>query len=86
MAQGETLHDAFIEELRDMYDAEKQLVKALPKMAEAARFDQLRELFELHLTETELQVDRLTECFELLGCVLSVGIAEREAALDVLLP
>lgn len=47
--------------------AEKQLTKALPKMAEAARYDQLRELFEVHLAETEAQVERLDQCFELLG-------------------
>ena len=62
-----TLHDAFIDELRDVYDAEKQLAKALPKMAKAARFDQLRELFEQHLAETESQIERINECFELLG-------------------
>ena len=47
--------------------AEKQLLKALPKMAEAARFAQLRELFEQHLVETEGQVERLNERFALLG-------------------
>jgi Mn-containing catalase len=61
------LDDLLIDELRDILHAEKQLTKALPKMAEAARFDQLRELFEFHLAETEAQVERLNECFELLG-------------------
>jgi Mn-containing catalase len=61
------LDDLLIDELRDILHAEKQLTKALPKMAEAARFDQLRELFELHLAETEAQVERLNECFGLLG-------------------
>jgi Mn-containing catalase len=61
------LADLLIDELRDILHAEKQLTKALPKMAEAARFDQLRELFEFHLAETETQVERLNECFELLG-------------------
>jgi Mn-containing catalase len=61
------LDDLLIDELRDILHAEKQLTKALPKMAEAARFDQLRELFELHLAETEAQVERLNECFKLLG-------------------
>ena len=56
-----------IDELRDILHAEKQLTKALPKMAEAARFDQLRELFEQHLVETENQVERINECFDLLG-------------------
>jgi Mn-containing catalase len=61
------LGDLLLNELRDILHAEKQLTKALPKMAEAARFDQLRELFELHLTETEAQIERIDECFELLG-------------------
>jgi Mn-containing catalase len=61
------LNDLLIDELRDILHAEKQLTKALPKMAEAARFDQLRELFEFHLAETEAQVERLNECFGLLG-------------------
>src|ERR1700761_7751336 len=61
------LQDLLIEQLRDLLHAEKQLVKALPKMAKAARFDQLRELFELHLAETEGQVERLNECLEFLG-------------------
>lgn len=56
-----------IDELRDILHAEKQLTKALPKMAKAARFDRLRELFEVHLIETEEQVERLNECFSLLG-------------------
>jgi Mn-containing catalase len=56
-----------VEELRDILHAEKQLTKALPKMAEAARFDQLRDLFEQHLGETETQIERINECFQLLG-------------------
>ena len=63
----EGLDDLLVNELRDLLHAEKQLTKALPKMAKAARFDQLRELFELHLAETEGQVERLDECLELLG-------------------
>jgi Mn-containing catalase len=61
------LQDLLVDELRDLLHAEKQLVRALPKMAEAARYDQLRELFEIHLGETEAQVERLNECFDLLG-------------------
>jgi Mn-containing catalase len=61
------LDELLIDQLRDILHAEKQLTKALPKMAEAARFDQLRELFEVHLAETEGQVERLNECFNLLG-------------------
>ncbi|MBR0698192.1 DUF892 family protein [Bradyrhizobium lablabi] len=61
------LGDLLLDELRDILHAEKQLTKALPKMAEVARFDQLRDLFEQHLTETESQIERINECFELLG-------------------
>jgi Mn-containing catalase len=61
------LGDLLIDELRDILHAEKQLTKALPRMAEAARHDQLRELFEQHLGETETQIERINECFELLG-------------------
>ncbi|MDA9488269.1 DUF892 family protein [Bradyrhizobium sp. CCBAU 11361] len=61
------LGDLLLDELRDILHAEKQLTKALPKMAEAARFDQLRELFEQHLGETETQIERINECLELLG-------------------
>ena len=61
------LDELLIDQLRDIMHAEKQLTKALPKMAEAARYDQLRELFEVHLAETEAQVERLDQCFELLG-------------------
>jgi Mn-containing catalase len=61
------LDELLIDELRDILHAEKQLTKALPKMAKAARFDRLRELFEFHLQETELQIERINECFELLG-------------------
>jgi hypothetical protein len=63
----EGLDELLIEELRDILHGEKQLTKALPKMAEAARFDQLRELFEQHLAETETQIERVSECFDLLG-------------------
>jgi Mn-containing catalase len=61
------IHDLLLDELRDILHAEKQLTKALPKMANAARFDRLRGLFEQHLIETEEQIQRLNECFSLLG-------------------
>jgi Mn-containing catalase len=61
------LGDLLIDELRDILHAEKQLTKAIPQMAEASRHDQLRELFEMHLAETEAQIERIDECFELLG-------------------
>ena len=59
--------ELLVHELRDILHAEKQLTKALPKMAKAARFDRLRELFEVHLQETESQIERINECFTLLG-------------------
>jgi ferritin-like metal-binding protein YciE len=63
MAQAGTLHDAFIDELRDTYDAEKQLVRALPKLAKAASSPGLRAAFESHLEETRGHVERLEEVF-----------------------
>jgi len=61
------INELLLDELRDILHAEKQLTKALPKMAKAARFDRLRECFEDHLLETEAQIERLNECFSLLG-------------------
>jgi ferritin-like metal-binding protein YciE len=55
------------EELKDIYSAEKQLLKALPKMAKKASSDELRAALEEHLTITEGQITRLEEVFELLG-------------------
>jgi ferritin-like metal-binding protein YciE len=66
MAEAGTLHDAFIDELRDSYDGEKQLTKALAKLAKAATSPQLREAFEAHLKETQGQIERLEQVFELL--------------------
>jgi ferritin-like metal-binding protein YciE len=63
MAEAGTLHDAFIDELRDTYDAERQLIKALPKLAKAASSPVLRDAFESHLQETKAQVERLEEVF-----------------------
>jgi ferritin-like metal-binding protein YciE len=63
MAQTETLHDAFLDELRDAYDAEKQLIKALPKLAKAAESDELRTAFETHLEETQGHAERLEQVF-----------------------
>jgi len=64
MAEPGTLHDAFIDELRDTYDAEKQLTKALAKLARAATNPKLREAFETHLQETQGQIERLEQVFE----------------------
>jgi ferritin-like metal-binding protein YciE len=63
----QTLEDLFVHELRDLYSAENQLVKALPKMAKAASAPELKEGFEQHLEETKEQVSRLEEIFEMLG-------------------
>ena len=64
MATVGTMHDAFVEELRDTYDAEKQLIKALPKLAKASTSADLRAAFEAHLEETRAHVDRLEQVFE----------------------
>jgi len=63
MPDTKTLHDAFVDELRDLYDAERQLTRALPKLAKAASSPDLREAFEAHLKETEGHVDRLEQVF-----------------------
>lgn len=80
---ADNLREALVEEIRDIYNAEKQLVKALPKMAKAAESDELREAFEEHLQETEGQVTRLERVFELLDekprgkhCAGMAGIVE----------
>ena len=67
MPETKTLHDAFLDELRDSYDAEKQLIKALPKLAKAAENDELRTAFENHLRETQGHVQRLEQVFQSLG-------------------
>jgi ferritin-like metal-binding protein YciE len=80
---AENLREALVEEIRDIYNAEKQLVKALPKMAKGAESDELRAAFEEHLEETEGQVTRLERVFELLDekprgkhCAGMAGIVE----------
>jgi Mn-containing catalase len=79
----EGLNELLVNELRDILHAEKQLTKALPKMAKAARFDRLRECFEEHLVETQAQIERINECFSLLGetarakpCKGMIGLVE----------
>jgi len=64
MPETGTLHDAFVEELRDTYDAEKQLTRALSKLAKAASSPMLREAFESHLEETRGHVERLEQVFQ----------------------
>jgi ferritin-like metal-binding protein YciE len=62
-----SLHESLLDEIRDLYHAEKQLVKALPKLAKAATNEDLREAFESHLEETREQVTRLEQVFAALG-------------------
>jgi len=61
------LNELLVEEMRDIYNAEQQLLKALPKMAKAAQSERVKEAFERHLEETEQQVERLEQAFEHLG-------------------
>jgi len=63
----DTLKELYVNELRDLYNAEGQLIKALPKMAKAASSDELREAFEKHLEQTEEHVQRLEQVFEEIG-------------------
>jgi ferritin-like metal-binding protein YciE len=63
----DSLRDLLIEELRDLYSAETQLVEALPKMAEAASSQELRSAFEHHLEQTREHVSRLKDIFEEIG-------------------
>ena len=88
MAAAGTLHDAFIAELRDTYDAEKQLTKALSNLARASSNRKLREAFESHLEETKGQIERLEQVFEHLGekvrgthCDAMAGIIEEGKAM-----
>lgn len=83
MAENKTLDDLFLDTLKDIYYAEKQIVKALPKMAKAAQSAELKAGFETHLEESETHIDRLEQVFELLGkpargktCDAILGILE----------
>jgi len=60
----ESLQELFVEKLRDLYSAENQIIKALPKMVKAASSEQLRNGFEEHLEQTRQQVERLDQIFE----------------------
>jgi ferritin-like metal-binding protein YciE len=88
MTDARNLHDAFVDELRDAYDAERQITKALPQLITAATSPELRSAFESHLEETHRQVGRLEEVFDLLGepakgkrCEGVAGILEEGRAL-----
>ena len=77
------LRELFVEELQDLLHAEEQLIGALPKMVKAAHDPRLKELFEKHLVQTQGQVDRLKQVFELLGeqadpkpCRAMMGLVE----------
>jgi len=63
---NESVRQLYIDELRDLYNAETQLVKALPKMAKASSNDELRQAFEEHLRQTSEHVSRLEQIFEML--------------------
>lgn len=63
----QSLQDLLIDELKDIYSAEKQITRALPKMAKAAKSPELKQAFETHLEETKGQIERLDEIFETLG-------------------
>ena len=83
MASEKTLEDLFLDTLKDIYYAERQIVKTLPKMAKAAQSEELRAGFEQHAVESEGHVERLEEIFELLGkpargktCDAILGIIE----------
>ena len=83
MLEINTLHELLVDELRDIYHAEKQITKALPKMIKKATSPNLKAAFEKHLGETEGQIERLEKCFELLEekarakpCAAMQGIIE----------
>ena len=67
MASSKTLEDLFLDTLKDIYYAEKQIYKSLPKMAKSASSAQLQAAFEKHHDETEQQIARLEQIFELLN-------------------
>ena len=65
--KADNIEKLFVNELKDLYSAEKQITRALPKMSKAATTDELRTAFESHLKETEGQIERLDRVFEILG-------------------
>jgi ferritin-like metal-binding protein YciE len=83
MAEAKSLDDLFLDTLKDIYYAERQILKALPKMARAAQSAELKAGFEKHAGETETHVERLEQVFELIGkpargktCDAILGILE----------
>lgn len=81
MSKLETLADAFYEELQDMYSAEQQLVKALPKMSKKASCEKLTKALNEHLEQTKVQVERVAEAFEDTGKPAKVKKCEAMAGL-----
>lgn len=88
MAALKSLADAFYDELRDVLSAEKQLLKALPKMMKKASSEELRSAFENHLAQTEKQVERLEQAFEDIGktakakkCEAMAGLIEEASSM-----
>jgi len=78
-----TIEELFIHELSDIYSAEKQLTKALPKLAQAATYPDLKAAFESHLEETQAQVERIDQVGERLGIRLKrVKCAAMEGLVD----
>ena len=82
-AKEKTLNDLFLHTLKDVYYAEKQILKSLPKMAKAAESEELKQAFETHREETQGQIERLEQVFEMLGkpargvqCEAIMGIIE----------
>lgn len=67
MMKMQSLQDLLVDHLKDMYDAEHQIVEALPQMARSASSSQLKKAFEGHLRQTETHVQRLERVFELMG-------------------
>jgi ferritin-like metal-binding protein YciE len=67
MKELSSLEDVLVHEMQDIYDAENQLIKALPKMAKAASSSELKTAFEEHLEQTKGHVNRLEQAFEMLG-------------------
>jgi ferritin-like metal-binding protein YciE len=77
------LEELFVETLKDIYYAEKQILRSLPKMAKAASTEELRNAFQKHRDETETQIERLEQVFETMGkaargksCQAIIGIVE----------
>ena len=83
MAQAKSLQDLFSETLKDIYYAEKQILRALPKMAKSAQSEELKAAFLTHQEQTEGQIERLEQVFEMMGkaargkhCPAIVGIVD----------